>query len=158
MPFSRLREGTCVCHHSSGWTWVRLRRWKRPGLERLSHRFLIALHAGRTVCSTSVPGDTLAAREKPWCLHIGPCFVFHFSSYNASWLLFPCESTFIVKLLPRAQVLWKIRLQGFQSSPARSLCAWGQETARAAPERPLRWSVRVSGRCVWGLEKRKRVV
>lgn len=66
--------------------------------------------------------------------------MFYFLSYNSSWLLFPCESTFILKLLPRAEVLWKIRLQFFQSSVAVSecLCVCRGKTTNAAFERSLR--------------------
>lgn len=76
--------------------------------------FLVVLHAVKKMCSVS------AGRIKPcsstaenWYLQIRSCFVFHFLCYNSSWLLFPCESTFILKLLPWAEVLWKTRLQVF---------------------------------------------
>lgn len=63
--------------------------------------FLIVLHAVKKMCSISAGRiQPCSSTEENCYLQIRSCFVFHFLHYDSSWLLFPCESTFILKLLP----------------------------------------------------------
>lgn len=126
--------------------------------------FPMGLRAVRKMGSISAVRIKLcSSTEQNWYLQIRSYFVFHFLSCNSSWLLFPCESTFILKLLPWAEVLWKIRLQFFftlhklrerdreRGKVCVSVCVWMcvsvcvrwgrgmlEETMNAAFERPLR--------------------
>lgn len=99
---SRIWEGTCVC--PSSWTGpgIMFTGGNAPANERgFTVVFLIVLHAAQKVRSVSPVGISPgAAQREHWYLQISSCFVFHFLSHSSSWLPFPCESTFILKLLP----------------------------------------------------------